>query len=81
MHPIEIQDFNQMEYYALKRLITLAGLDVRMVKPDVVHNYIHAMYFSISDSCMMQEHMEETITVMTTGLLNYLFVEVQYGGE
>ena len=81
MQPLEIQDFNQMEYYAFERLITLAGLDVRRVKPDVVHNYIHAMYFSISDSCMMQEHMEETITVMTTGLLNYLFGEVQYGGE
>lgn len=82
MRPAEIKDFNQMEYRAFESLIVLAGLDTAKVKPDVVHNYIHAMYFSVSDGCMMPEHIDETVAVMTDGLLYYLFGEVaQRGGE
>ncbi len=75
VQPSEIRDFSQMEYRAFESLITLAGLDVNRVKPDVVHNYIHAIYFSVSDGCMMPEHMDETITAMSNGLLRYLFGE------
>ncbi len=73
MQPAEIEDFSAMEYHAFESLLMLAGLDTEKVKPDVVHNYIHAMYFSVSDGCMMREHMDETITAMTNGLLYYLF--------
>ena len=71
--PSELLDFSQMEYLAFEGLITLAGLDLSKVRPEVVHNYIHAMYFSLSDGSMMPEHLDETIDVMMNGLLSYLF--------
>ena len=71
--PSELRDFSQMEYRAFEGLIALAGLDTAAVKPDVVHNYVHSMYFSASDGSMMPAHLEETIDAMMNGLLSYLF--------
>lgn len=69
----EIRNFNQMEYRAFESLILDAELDPQIVKPDVVHNCTHAIYFSASNEAMMPEHLDETITVLVDGLLTYLF--------
>ena len=77
----ELQDFSAMEQRAFAGLITLAGKDVQKVKPAVVHNYIHTMYFAISDDAIIPEFLKETIDVMLEGLLNYIFgPEEQNGG-
>lgn len=69
----DLQSFNGMEQQAFAGLITLAGRDVRTVKPGVVHNYIHAMYFAVSDDAMILGYLPETINAMLEGLLNYIF--------
>ena len=69
----ELQDFSAMEHNAFAELITLAGRDTKKVKPTVVHNYIHTMYFAISDDAIILEFVQETIDVMLEGLLNYIF--------
>ena len=69
----ELRNFNSLEQRAFAGLITLAGEDVQRVKPGVVHNYIHAMYFSISNDAVTPEYTRETIDVMLKGLLDYIF--------
>ena len=69
----ELRDFSEMEQAAFAGLITLAGRDVRDVKPGVVHNYIHTMYFAISDDAITPEFLQETVDAMLEGLLNYIF--------
>ena len=69
----ELQDFNAMEQQAFAGLITLAGKDVQSVKPGVVHNYIHAMYFAVSNDAVTPDYVHETIDVMLKGLLDYMF--------
>ena len=69
----DLQDFSAMEQRAFAGLITLAGKDVQIVKPGVVHNYIHTMYFAISDDAITPEFLQETIDAMLEGLLNYIF--------
>lgn len=71
----ELRSFNALEMQSFAGLITLAGKDVERVKPGVVHNYMHAMYFASSDDAMTPEYMEETVDAMLAGLLNYIFGE------
>ena len=75
----ELQDFSAMEQRAFAGLITLAGKDIRRVKPGVVHNYIHTMYFAISDDAITAEHLKETVEVMLGGLMNYIFGDEHRG--
>ena len=76
----ELHDFSAMEQKAFAGLITLAGKDTATVKPGVVHNYIHTMYFAISDDAITQEYLQETVDAMLEGLLNYIFgTEVRHG--
>lgn len=67
------QDFSQLEYESFRHLIQLAGLSLETVRPGVVHNYIHTIYFAISDSAMMPDDLDETIAAMIEGLLTYMF--------
>ena len=69
----ELHDFKALEQQAFAGLIALAGKDVQKVKPGVVHNYLHAIYFAISDDTMTPEHLQESIDVMLEGLLVYIF--------
>ena len=69
----EMQNFSAMEENAFAGLIMLAGKDVQTVKPGVVHNYIHTMYFAISNDAIMPEFLQETIDAMLDGLLIYIF--------
>ena len=78
----ELQDFSAMEQQAFAGLLTLAGKDLQTVKPGVVHNYIHTMYFAISDDAITHQYVQETIDVMLEGLLNYIFgAEAQHGEQ
>lgn len=69
----ELRDFNALEQQAFAALITLAGQDVQTVKPGVVHNYLHTMYFALHDDAIVPEYLEETIDAMLEGLLVYIF--------
>lgn len=69
----DLHDFNALEQQAFAGLITLAGRDVQTVKPGVVHNYIHAMYFAVSDDAMTLGDLPETVDAMLEGLLVYIF--------
>jgi len=70
---VKSRDFSQMEYEAFRHLIQLAGLDMETVKPGVVHNYLHSIYFAVNDSAMMPDDLDETIAAMIEGLLSYMF--------
>lgn len=70
------QDFEKMEIQMFEHLISLAGFDTDIVKPGVVHNYIHAMYFMYYSDLMVKEALEETLKVQLKGIMDYIF-----GGE
>lgn len=69
----KIQNFNSLENQAFANLLQLAGIDIKTVRPEVVHNCIHAMYFAVSDKSIISSFMPETIDVMMAGLLDYIF--------
>jgi len=69
----EVNAFNDIEVEAFRNLIVVAGLDPDTVKPSVVHNYIHTLYFASVDDSLIERDRDETIAVMLDGLMAYLF--------
>jgi len=59
------------------KLLDMAGIDKRVVKPEVLHNYVHIIYFgSCYKEVMSKEYFDVTLDVLTDGLIHYIF-----GGE
>ena len=69
----DLKNFNAMEQQAFATLINMANKDTQIVRPGVVHNYIHAMYFILNNNAMISDNLPETIDAMLEGLLNYIF--------
>lgn len=70
-----IKDFNDLERQAFTSLLKMAKIDISIVKPEVVHNYLHAIYFASYDDSLISEFLNETLSIMLEGLLNYIFQE------
>jgi hypothetical protein len=63
-----------MEHAAYERLLRLFGFDTRRVKPGVVHNYLHTIYFGIASVGIMEKDcVEETFGALLDGLVSYIF--------
>ena len=73
LKPQEKADFSALELEAFGGLIMLAGKNTAVVRPGVVHNYIHAMYFALNDGAMAPDCLAETLEAMLEGLLCYVF--------
>lgn len=71
----QMDNFHLQEEKSFARLLKMVGCDIGRVKPAVVHNYIHAMYFATVNHYIITEELPETIDVMVEGLLNYIFQE------
>jgi len=71
----QMDNFHDREVESFARILQMLGRDTKRVKPTVVHNYTHAMYFMSISNTIITESIMETIDVMVKGLLNYLFDE------
>lgn len=71
----QMDNFHRQEEKSFARLIKIAGCDIDRVKPAVVHNYIHAMYFATATHYIITDALPETLDIMVEGLLNYIFKE------
>ncbi len=70
----KVDDLMQMEHHTYARLLNLFHIDTRSVKPGVIHNYLHAMYFGIANNGLMEiDCMDEMFEVMLNGLIVYIF--------
>lgn len=70
----DFQDLMNMEHAAYERLLNMFHFDTQKVKPGVVHNYLHAMYFGIVNVGFMEsECLDETFEAMLEGLMEYIF--------
>lgn len=70
----EFNDLLDMEHLAYERLLKMFHFDTQKVKPGVVHNYLHAMYFGIANmSIMKSDTLDETFEALLEGLINYIF--------
>lgn len=56
-----------------EKLLALAKIDISIVKPGVVHNYLHAIFAMSFSDMMIKEYTQETFDVMIDGLINYIF--------
>lgn len=71
-----LQNLLEMENKTYTYLLKLCGKDVNIVKPGVVHNYMHLLYFvAANNDIMVEEHKTETFEVALEGLLKYIFGE------
>ncbi len=69
-----IGDLIEMEHQAYEKLLNMFHLDTQKIKPGVVHNYIHAMYFGIANKSMMEcDCLEDTFEALLNGLISYIF--------
>ncbi|MGL6200184.1 MAG: TetR/AcrR family transcriptional regulator [Lachnospiraceae bacterium] len=68
-------DFHKREVDYYIGLIRMLGKDPDQVDPVVIHNYIHALYFTSVSPFIITTKLRETIDVMVEGLLNYVFGE------
>jgi len=56
------------------KLLDIAVIDQRIVKPVIVHNYIHILYFGYCyKDIMSREYLDETIDILLDGFINYIF--------
>jgi len=63
-----------MEYTAYERLLNMFHFDIQRVKPGVIHNYLHAMYFGIANVKIMENDcLDETFEALLNGLIEYIF--------
>ncbi len=73
----QVDDLLEMEHSAYEQLLALCRVDTQKVKPGVVHNYLHAIYFALANSSIMEkECMDDTFDLLLDGLMTYIF-----GGE
>jgi AcrR family transcriptional regulator len=71
-----LQNLLDMENKAYTHLIKLCGKDVSKVKPGVVYNYMHLLYFAVANRDIIEEeHKSETFEAALEGLLKYIFGE------
>lgn len=69
-----IKDLMEMEHATYERLLKMFNFDTQKVKPGVVHNYLHAMYFGIVNVRLMEaDSLEETFEALLNGLIGYIF--------
>lgn len=72
--PQKVYDLFHMEKAAYERLLKLCKIDTIKVKPSVIRNCLHAVYFGISSPYVMgAEYFNETFEALLNGLILYIF--------
>ncbi len=67
-------DLQDMEHASYERLLRLFDIDTQKVKPGVVQNYLHTVYFGIANEGMLEKDcMGETFEALLDGLIHYIF--------
>jgi AcrR family transcriptional regulator len=67
-------DLQDMEHASYERLLRLLDIDTQKVKPGVVHNYLHTVYFGIANEGILDKDcMGETFEALLDGLIHYIF--------
>lgn len=69
-----IKDLLDMEHAAYERLLNMFHFNTQKVKPGVVRNYLHTMYFGIANVELMERDcLDETFETLLDGLIEYIF--------
>lgn len=64
----------ELEHTGFEQLLNQFKFDTQKVKPGVIHNYLHAIYFGIANvNLMEQDCMEETLEALINGVIVYIF--------
>lgn len=72
--PENLSSIMSFEHEAYAKLITMCGLDTDVVKPGVIHNYLHVIYFGMSNKDMLEQDIhDETLEALLNGLILYIF--------
>jgi len=69
----ELQSFKQMEAELFRELLQLASINTEIVKPGVVHNYVHALFLMMGSDLMTEANLSETMDLITNSLISYIF--------
>ena len=69
----ELQSAHQEEVGVYEKLLILAGIDTTVVKPGIVHNYLHSLFLMRSSDLMLKDDLTETFNLMIDGLVSYIF--------
>ena len=62
-----------VETELLQAMLLLAGIDTDVVKPGVVHNYVHALFLMMGSDLVTKEDLPETVDLITESLISYIF--------
>lgn len=73
----EMKSLKDMESASFEEMLKMARIDTEIVKPGVVHNYVHAIYFMMGTDLMMEEEIPDTFELMLEGLITYIFQGIE----
>ena len=71
----EQQSFRQMETEMFTNMLHMAGVNTEVVKPGVVHNYVHTLFLLMSSDLMTAEDVPENVELLMESLVTYIFGE------
>ena len=69
----DVQAIEQKEADMFEKMLKLAGIDTKRIKPGVVHNYVHMLYMMMGSDLMDKKDLQETFDLMIDGLVSYIF--------
>jgi AcrR family transcriptional regulator len=68
-----LRSAKQMELAMFEKLLRAAGINTDIVKPGVVHNYIHTLFLLKGSDLMMEDALQETFDRILDNLMSYIF--------
>lgn len=69
----DFQTFKLMEQTMFENLLIMVGVDTEIVKPGVVHNYLHTLLLVMGSDLMSSDDLPETFERLTDDFMSYVF--------
>jgi AcrR family transcriptional regulator len=71
----EMLSFKQMETDLFEGILRMGGFDTSVIKPGVIHNFVHSLFIISASELMAKEDLPKTIELITECMIDYIFNE------
>lgn len=67
------ESFTDLETSWINKLLLLGNIDINVVHPETVHNFIHLIYLAKCSDLLIEEYRDETVSNLINVLVDYIF--------
>ena len=64
---------SQIDTDMFEKLLALAGIDTKKIKPGVAHNYMHTLFMIMECDLMAEEDLPQTFDLIMDSFISYIF--------